>query len=68
MAAASYRQMHVIRKFEEAIRELYEGTNPRFIPPCVGQGCGCWLRVGASTGRLSQAARTAVMGMRWLKA
>ena len=46
----AYRQMHVIRKFEEAIRNLYQQGKIRgSFHPCVGQeatavgGC-CALR------------------------
>ncbi|RPJ43541.1 MAG: thiamine pyrophosphate-dependent dehydrogenase E1 component subunit alpha, partial [Chloroflexi bacterium] len=48
--ADAYRQMHVIRKFEEAIRQLYqEGRIRGSFHPCVGQeatavGAGLALR------------------------
>jgi len=43
----AYRQMHVIRKFEEAIRNLYQQGKIRgSFHPCVGQEAtavgGCW--------------------------
>jgi pyruvate dehydrogenase E1 component alpha subunit len=43
----AYRQMHVIRKFEEAIRNLYQQGRIRgSFHPCVGQEAvavgGCW--------------------------
>src|SRR5918996_1450100 len=45
--ADAYRQMHVIRKFEETIRRLYERGQIRgSFHPCVGQEAtavgGCW--------------------------
>lgn len=47
---AAYRQMHIIRKFEEAIRDLYQQGQIRgSFHPCVGQeavavGCSWALR------------------------
>src|SRR5512146_44515 len=47
---AAYRQMHIIRKFEEAIRNLYQQGRIRgSFHPCVGQeavavGCSWALR------------------------
>jgi len=44
---AAYRQMHIIRKFEEAIRDLYQAGRIRgSFHPCVGQEAvavgACW--------------------------
>src|SRR5512136_1601235 len=44
---AAYTQMHVIRKFEETIRDLYQQGKIRgSFHPCVGQEAtavgGCW--------------------------